>query len=319
MALGLVSVFGIAFLATALARAYALRRRLLDQPGERRSHAVATARGGGIAIVVSQLLAYLGIGMAVPQAAPTLAVFSAGLVLVAGIGWWDDHRPLPAWPRLGVHVLAGALLGALVWYWTGDALKAGFIALLTVALINIWNFMDGIDGLAATQALLAALAYALWLSPPFALPALLLAAGVLGFLPFNFPRARIFMGDVGSGALGYLLAGLVALGIAEGRVAWALWLMPLTAFCIDAGGTLLSRMLNGERWMEAHTQHLYQLHVKRGLSHITLTCNYAVFSIVGITLACAFARLSPAWGTGAAVAWSTMGLGLWWVSRSSVR
>ena len=118
---GLLAVVLVAAWLTAMARGYALRRQLLDQPGERRSHAVATPRGGGIAIVASQLLACACIGLLFPAAAATLAVFSAGLLLVAGIGWWDDHRPLPALPRLAVHVLAGLLLAGLVWHWTGSA------------------------------------------------------------------------------------------------------------------------------------------------------------------------------------------------------
>ncbi len=314
----LLSVVLVAVLLTAVARAYALRRQLLDQPGERRSHAVATPRGGGIAIVVSQLLAYPCIGMLFPGIAATLAVFSAGLVMVAGIGWWDDHRPLPALPRLGVHVLAGLLLGALVWYWTGDAFKTGFSVFLAVSLINVWNFMDGIDGLAATQAILAAVAYALLLPFPPAVLALLLGAGVLGFLPFNFPKARIFMGDVGSGALGYLLAGLVALGCVVGETAWPLWLIPLTAFLVDAGFTLATRVLKGERWMEAHTQHLYQRCIKQGHGHAGVTFGYALFSAAGILLLLVPAWRSPPWSGLVAAAWALAGAGLWLVLRNKI-
>jgi len=317
-AVGLLAVALVAAALTAAARSYALRRQLLDQPGERRSHAIATPRGGGIAIVASQLLAYGGVGVFFPAIAGTLAVFSAGLAMVAGIGWWDDHRPLPALPRLGVHVVAGVLLGALVWHWTGDAFRTGFSVVLAVSLINIWNFMDGIDGLAATQALLASVAYALLLPAPVAGLALILAAGVLGFLPFNFPRARIFMGDVGSGALGYLLAGLVALGAGTGSAPWSVLLIPLAAFLVDAGLTLAGRVLRGERWMEAHTQHLYQRWVKSGRSHAMVTSCYALFSVAGIMLMLVSARLPVPWGHVAAVAWAVCAVCLWWVLRNKV-
>lgn len=313
---GLLAVVLVAALLTAMARAYALRRQLLDQPGERRSHAVATPRGGGIAIVVSQLLAYLCIGVLFPGVAATLAVFSGGLVMVAGIGWWDDHRPLPALPRLGIHVLAGLLLGALVWHWTGEVSRAGFSALLAIALINVWNFMDGIDGLAASQALLASVAYALLLPAPVAGLALILAAGVLGFLPFNFPKARIFMGDVGSGALGYLLAGLVALGLGTQSAPWTTLLIPLAAFLVDAGLTLAGRMSRGERWMEAHTQHLYQRWVKSGCSHAAVTSGYALFGVAGIMLMLVSIRLSSPWSHLAAMAWGAGAVSLWFVLRN---
>lgn len=111
------ALLGLALLSAVLtwaARGYALRQQLMDQPGERRSHSVATPRGGGIAIVIS-LLVTAGVAMWIwPAAMPSLLLVSLGLVLVAGIGWWDDHRPLPAMRRLMVHFIAAALLAALV-------------------------------------------------------------------------------------------------------------------------------------------------------------------------------------------------------------
>jgi len=316
--MGLAAVFLLAALLTWAARGYALRRNLFDQPGERRSHKVATPRGGGIAIVVSQLMAYAVIGVVRDELAGVLMAFSTGLLLVAGIGWWDDHRPLSARLRLCVHGVAGALLGLLVWQAGGDVFKAVFSALLAIGLINVWNFMDGINGLATTQAILAATAFALLLPVPHAGIALLLAAGCLGFLPFNFPKARIFMGDVGSGALGYLLAGLVALGITVTDIAWPIWLVPLTAFLVDSGFTLLARMRRGERWMEAHTQHLYQAYVKRGRSHAAVTLDYALFSVAGLTLCAASGELPPVWGSMVALAWAVIGFCIWYMLRNRI-
>jgi len=175
--------------------------------------------------------------------------------------------------------------------------------------------MDGVDGLAATQALLAALAYALLLPTPVAGLALVLAAGVAGFLPFNFPRARIFMGDVGSGALGYLLAGLVALGLATDSAPLAVLLIPLSAFLIDAGLTLAGRILAGERWMQPHTRHLYQRWVKSGHSHVTVTLCYALFGVAGIGLTLVSLRLPSPWNQLAAIAWGAAAAGLWFVLR----
>ena len=308
----------LALLLTWAARCYALRRNLFDHPGERRSHTIATPRGGGIAIVVSQLLAYLAIGFVHGEIRMALAVFSTGVLLVAGIGWWDDHRPLPATARLCVHMLAGGLLGMLVWHASGDPFKAVFSALLATGLVNVWNFMDGINGLATTQAIIAAIAFALVLPVPHGGIALLLAAGCLGFLPFNFPKARIFMGDVGSGALGYLLAGLVAAGLTFTDIAWPMWLVPLAAFLIDAGFTLLVRMLSGERWMQAHTQHLYQRYVKRGCSHARVTLAYGLFSALSLALFVVMAKMYPARGSMWAVSWALLGSGIWYVLRNRI-
>ena len=296
-------VLGTAAAFTWLAIRYARWQQLIDQPGERRSHVVSTPRGGGVGIVVSQLLACVLGAVWLPEHALALLVFALGLLIVAGIGWWDDHRSLPALPRLCVHVLAGLMLAVLVWLGTGSLIKAVFCLGLTVSLVNIWNFMDGINGLATTQAILVGLGSAWMLPAPYALAGLVLAAGCAGFLPFNFPRARIFMGDVGSGALGYLVAGLLALGLSATDSAPVLWLMLPAAFLADSGFTLLSRMLKGEPWMQPHTQHLYQRLVKRECSHAAVTLGYSIFSVVGLTLAAQFSRLPLGWGWAGGVTW----------------
>lgn len=309
--IGAAAVLAVAAVLTWGARHYALRRNLMDQPGERRSHGVATPRGGGIAIVVTLLLATGAAALVWPQAGVRLLVFALGLVLVAGIGWWDDHRPLPALRRLLVHVVAAALLAGLVWQASGNPWQALLALLFTASLINIWNFMDGINGIATTQAILAGVAFAWVLPAPFAWAGMVLALACLGFLPFNFPRARIFMGDVGSGALGYAIAALVCLTSVTTSIHWLLLLVPLTAFLVDAGFTLLSRMLSGQRWMEPHTQHLYQQAVKGGASHASVTGAYFVFGLFSITVFNACSELQPGWGAAVAVLWIMSATGLW--------
>lgn len=296
-------VLATAAAVTWLAIRYARWRQLIDQPGERRSHIVSTPRGGGVGIVVSQLLACVLGAVWLPGQALVLLVFALGLLMVAGIGWWDDHRSLPALPRLCVHLVAGLMLAVLVWLGTGSLVKAVFCFGLAVSLVNIWNFMDGINGLATTQAILVGLGAAWLLPAPYALAGWVLAAGCAGFLPFNFPRARIFMGDVGSGALGYLVAGLLALGLSVTDSAPVLWLMLPAVFLVDSGFTLLSRMLKGEPWMQPHTQHLYQRFVKREYSHAAVTLGYSLFSVVGLTLAAQFSRLPLGWGWAGGVTW----------------
>ncbi len=281
----LVLAFLVALAGTWLARRYALRNALLDLPGERRSHAAPTPRGGGVAIVAAMLPMLAWVAWREPAYASAIAAVGAGMLLVAGIGWADDHRPLSPGLRLAVHAIAAALLAwALLASGAGPGRAAcGFV--LALVLVNVWNFMDGIDGLATSQALLAALAYALFASGgPVACLALALVAACAGFLPFNLPRASIFLGDAGSGALGYLLAALAALVLA--RTDWEqapLLLLPLLAFGIDAGLTLVRRILRGERWWQPHVQHAYQRWA-RASGHGKVAVAYFAWSLAALAL-----------------------------------
>jgi UDP-N-acetylmuramyl pentapeptide phosphotransferase/UDP-N-acetylglucosamine-1-phosphate transferase len=285
----LAFAFLVALAGTWLARRYALRNAMLDLPGERRSHATATPRGGGIAIVAAMLPMLAWVAWLEPAHGPTMAAIGTGTLLVAGIGWIDDHRPLSPGLRFAVHGIAAGLLGwALLALGAGTGRAAcGFG--LALVLVNVWNFMDGIDGLAASQALLAALGYALFAAAgsPVAWLALGLVAACAGFLPFNLPKARIFLGDVGSGALGYLLAALASLLLA--RIPWEqapLLLLPLLAFGIDSGLTLGRRLLRGERWWQPHVQHAYQRWARaRGHGRVAM----AYFTWSALALAVMFA------------------------------
>jgi UDP-N-acetylmuramyl pentapeptide phosphotransferase/UDP-N-acetylglucosamine-1-phosphate transferase len=275
-----LSAFGLC----RLALAYAHRRGLVDDPGRRRSHVRPTARGGGVAFVL--VFALLAV-FALPSAFAG-GVFVVSLLAVAGVGWWDDHRSLPAWLRLLVHVGA-AFAWLLVLYGPpGDLAESARLAigvLWLVTLLNFWNFIDGINGLASLQAVLAAGLYAgLALAaglPAVALVMLGLAAAVLGFLPFNFPRARMFMGDVGSGALGFAI-GAFALMLEPALVSPWILLLPVAPVAVDAGLTLLKRMALGRRWYAAHREHLYQWWVRRGASHARVSLAYALFSLLVI-------------------------------------
>lgn len=286
-------------IATAWARAHARRRGLLDAPGARRSHSQPTPRGGGIGIALAGLSACALLAWTAGNA---WVWIGAGLLLVAGLGWWDDHRPLPAWPRLLAHIAAGSCLAIGLWM-QGAAIPAIVAAFLLVpVLVNVWNFIDGIDGLAASQALLGALGLACMLDGPGRVLAVVLAAACAGFLPFNLPRARIFLGDVGSGALGYLLAVLLAVGV-SGQPAgwWPILLLPVATCLIDSGLTLGWRAMRGEAWWQPHVQHLYQQLARRH-GHPPVTMAYAGWTTVaiGIMLAGSWMAVVPFW-SGAAV------------------
>lgn len=296
-----VSAAAVSALGSAWAIAHAHRNDLLDHPGERRSHEVPTPRGGGIGIVVACLLAMLATaGLGIAPDGWWLA--ATGLVLVAAIGWWDDHRPLSPWPRLLVHAIAAACLaGSIHLQGTGaTAVIAAFV--LALVLVNAWNFIDGINGLAASQAMLCALGFAAVLDDGGRLLALAVAGASLGFLPFNFPRAKLFLGDVGSGALGYLVALLLAAGFAsQPPTSWPLLLLPVAAILVDTGLTLLWRIRRGERWWQPHVQHAYQ-QWSRSLGHAPVTSGYAVFTFVAIMAMLALIPVGYGWGVGVVAA-----------------
>ncbi|KAF1709751.1 lipopolysaccharide biosynthesis protein [Pseudoxanthomonas kalamensis DSM 18571] len=302
-----------AALLTAGAWRYALQRKLLDAPGERRSHDIPTPRGGGIAIVLTVLAGLFWLASRTPANAGHLLTIAAGLALVSGIGWVDDHRPLSVRARLFVHAIASLMLAWVAWSEGHSLMLATAAFLLSMYLINIWNFMDGIDGLATSQALIAASALACLLPLPWPWLAAGLAAACASFLPFNFPKARIFLGDVGSGSLGYLLAALFVAGMA--MLPWASWpwlLLPASAFIVDAGFTLAWRMLNGQQWWSAHVDHLYQRWARR-IGHRRVTLAYALFSMLATILCLAVwnadledrtaGALTGIWYAGAAGLW----------------
>ncbi len=276
---------------------YAHSRRMIDHPGQRRSHAVPTPRGGGIGIVLAVilgLLAVFGAGAGGEGYRTSLMLLGA-ITLVALVGWIDDHRGLAARWRITAHGAAAVVLGTpalLVVFGEISANPAAPWLLLAwlicvVALvwsINLHNFMDGIDGLLAMQALFVFCVLA-WICHragriDVARSIGLFAAATLGFLPFNFPRARIFMGDVGSGVLGLLIA--VAVFWQMSAVPSAFWIgfIACSAFVVDSTATLLSRMFGGRRWYSAHREHLYQWLVRCGMSHVQVVGLYMAWNLV---------------------------------------
>lgn len=296
-----------------LAIRYARRRALLDHPGERRSHAVPTPRGGGVAIAVALLVATTWLAWRLPGDAAMLAGFGIGLALVSLVGWMDDHRPLSPALRLGVHGASGALFAAGTWWQTGDPASSATAFIAPVVLVNVWNFMDGIDGLAATQAILVASVAAALAGPAGAALGVALAAATLGFLPWNFPRARVFLGDVGSGALGFALGGLVAFAVsAQGPRALALCLLPLSAFMLDAGLTLARRVLRRERWWQPHVSHAYQ-RAARAHGHVRVTSAYAAWTAVAAAGAWIFRDVSFTYLIISLLPWYAVGAAAWWL------
>lgn len=276
----MVLVAALSFALTWLVRRYALRSQVVDLPNARSSHTVPTPRGAGAAVALSFLLG-AGLCAAGPHAAGAILASAA---FVAWLGFVDDHRHVPAqWRLLGQAIAAVAVLFSMgelpaieLFGWSVDFTGWGYVVpfLFLVWIVNLYNFMDGINGVAGVEAVsvCAGMCLIYWAVDDVraaAWPALLLAATV-GFLPWNFPRARIFLGDVGSGFLGLLLGALALDGLRHGSgVFWA-WLILLGVFIVDATQTLARRLVRGERVYEAHRSHAYQ-HAAQRYGHTRVT------------------------------------------------
>lgn len=278
-------VFVITFCLCWLLLRYAGALNLIDVPNQRSSHLVPKARGGGVAFALTFLASLLVlVTNADVDNHLLIAVLGAGTV-VAVLGFLDDFTDVSIRWRLLGHFSSAAW--AL--YWLGGlpllqvfgyAFDLGLIgnvlaAVYIVWLLNLYNFMDGIDGIASVEAVCVclggALLYVLLGAANLALVPVLLAAAVAGFLCWNFPPARIFMGDAGSGFLGLVLA-VLSLQAAwfKSDLLWS-WIILLGVFVVDATFTLLRRLLRGDKVYEAHRRHAYQYASRQFAGHRPVT------------------------------------------------
>lgn len=287
------SVLVVSFFSTYGLRRYALARSIIDIPNARSSHTVPTPRGGGVGIVISLLLAFPALTYAgFLSWSITWNLLGVGVV-VALVGFLDDHGHIAARWRLLGHFLAS--IWALYWLgglptiilfgfnlelgWLGHVLAAFYL----VWMLNLYNFMDGIDGLASIEAICVCLGASLlyWLGgfDGLIIVPLVLSAAVAGFLFWNFPPARIFMGDAGSGFLGIIL-GLLSLQAVwvSPKLLWV-WLILLGVFIVDATVTLLRRLLRGDKVYEAHRSHAYQFASRQFGKHLPVTLAVVVINL----------------------------------------
>jgi Fuc2NAc and GlcNAc transferase len=281
-------------------RRYALRR-LVDTPNERSSHSVPTPRGGGLAVSVVYLASVLVAWVFGLLSGEVAAAVVGGGLAVAGIGFLDDHRSVSATVRLIVHALAVFFglhcLGNQMTVdmgWGNVEMVGGWQVLLILGVVwflNLFNFMDGIDGIAGSQAVfMAALAALLLASNPDAsakVPFILLACAALGFLIWNWPPARIFMGDVGSGFLGYVIGMLAIWTMTRGWLSLWVWVIMGGTFLADATVTLLVRSLAGVHITVAHRSHVYQRLARRWGSHGRVSLLYLAINLLWLA-PCAF-------------------------------
>ena len=266
---------------------------MIDIPNERSSHVIPTPRGGGLSIVLISI-----VGLFVLNIFGFLSVFVfwallGSCTLVAAVGWIDDKNNIPAGIRLSAH-FAGAvwglfflggmpplpIFGSLLHFsWIGHILAVFYI----VWLVNLYNFMDGINGIAGIEAitvciggiisaLMVSTEIALWIIPA------LTASAALGFLFWNFPAAKIFMGDTASGFLGMLFGFLsIWAGWIKPELFWA-WVILLGAFIVDASVTLVRRALQGKKVYEAHRSHAYQ-HAAQIYGHSPVALAYGFINL----------------------------------------
>ncbi len=294
--LGILSLV-LSYFGTQRIKRWALNRGVIDIPNQRSSHKDPTPRGGGMAIVASFLIVMLLIGLF--RSNNTMQYW--GLIIngltIAGLGFLDDLYTLPRTPRIiawivitVVSIIFGIELNTITLPILG-VIRFGFLSPLVtflwlIGVTNLFNFMDGIDGLAGCEALivagfLAVIAFYAGNTLVFSASVVIFGA-VLGFLPHNFPTAKIFMGDGGSNFLGYLFAALAVIGSQgdQSQIPFIIPVILLSMFLWDGGTTLIKRLPKGKDWLEPHRDHYYQRLIKLGYTHKQVTSLYSVLNLI---------------------------------------
>jgi UDP-N-acetylmuramyl pentapeptide phosphotransferase/UDP-N-acetylglucosamine-1-phosphate transferase len=300
-AFGLVSSLGL----VAAAREWARRRSLVDHPNDRSLHVHPTPRGGGIGVVVPVSIAIAASGMLAPDTQAKATCLAGAALLIAAVGLFDDIRGLPPVTRLFAHLSAAVLLVLaagpwrfFVWpgLWSFDLGGAAIplSVLLLVGLTNVYNFMDGADGMAGAQSFVAGLG---WIGvayvvrdPQIGIVGAVIATASLGFLFFNWSPASVFMGDVGSAFLGFVLATLSILVAPRSPATATAGMLFVWPFLFDTSFTLILRASRRENLLCAHRTHLYQRLVLTGLPHRRVALLYAALSGVGVAVGNVVAR-----------------------------
>jgi Fuc2NAc and GlcNAc transferase len=278
----MVIVLLFSIVVTAIYINYSIKNEIIDIPNDRSSHTHPTPRGGGISISLSIIIGaiityYLGF-LSIFEFA---AIFGS-ILIIAIVGWFDDHNDISFYWRIIFYSVAS--IWCMFWVGSLDSIKIGSIILpmsLPVGSVvtflglvwftNLYNFMDGTDGLAAIQAICAALFSGILLlytkHDGLALISFIILSSCVGFLYWNFPPAKIFMGDIGSCVLGFTFGLLAVMSDLSGAIPVSVWCILLSVFICDSTFTLLKRILDGDKWYSAHRSHAYQRLAQMGMSH----------------------------------------------------
>lgn len=293
--IGLIAICLVTWGLAEILRVHAQRIGLLDVPNQRSSHAIPTPRGGGLAIVAATLAAVIILFSTGWLPLRLVLALTLGGGLVAAIGGMDDRQGVPVYVRLCAHCVAAGIAIGLVG--SIDSLPIGhvvvplgsaawLVTLISIVwFLNLFNFMDGIDGIAVSEAVFMSAAGGVLAGingapPGFVLAMLVLTAACLGFVPLNWPPARMFMGDAGSGFLGFVVGVLALATIVSGALSVWTWILLSGTFLIDATVTLLRRLVRGENVHHAHRSHAYQRLSRKWHSHRSVTLCYIAVNLV---------------------------------------
>ncbi len=295
--LGALAFFSAALLAQSLCRPGS-KLYILDHPNSRSLHESATPRGGGLAIFVAVVISGT-IAAALYGTSSDLLWLGIAALMIAGVSFLDDWLTINLGYRIAVHFFAAYLiireglaleslaLPGVVWSFP-EPVATAFSLLFVVWMVNLYNFMDGMDGFAAGMAVMGFGSFALlgWFAGDTRFMALnlIIAAAAAGFLVFNFPPAKIFMGDLGSSLLGFLAAAFALWAERDGL--FPLWVSVLifSPFIVDATITLLRRILRREKFWQAHKTHYYQRLVQLGWGHRrTVLFEYGVMLLSAVS------------------------------------
>lgn len=287
----------LSWLFTSRVRRYALKKDLLDIPNARSSHSVPTPRGGGLSIIIVLLISAV-VSLFLPDAPVQLLVSLVLATLAyAVLGWQDDKHDLPASIRFLFQLLIAAVfIEWLVWNRMPDfTLSSGgivvilFSVLWIVWMVNLYNFMDGIDGISAVETIMLGTVTSFWFAMSgvysIAIICIAVAGAGLGFLRWNWSPAKIFMGDVGSLALGAFFAIIALIGSSSLNIPFSAFLILYAVYLVDSGVTLLQRIIKRERWWQAHRSHFYQRAVQSGYSHAQVSLAVMVINLLLALLA----------------------------------
>lgn len=270
---------------------------LLDIPNNRSSHTVPTPRGGGLAIVIVLLMSGV-VSLFLPQAPiDVLVCLLLATLAFSLLGWQDDKHDLPASVRFLIQLLIAVFAsGWLLWaavpgYSTSFALLALLLlSTLWIAwMANLYNFMDGIDGISAVESLILGATTSYWFAisgvASMAIICIAVAGASVGFMRWNWSPAKIFMGDVGSLALGAFFAIIAIIGTTRLDIPFLAFLILYAVYLADSGVTLLHRIIKKEKWWQAHRSHFYQRAVQSGFSHAQVSLSVMALNIIFAVLA----------------------------------
>lgn len=312
----------IAFLCCAFIVSRAHKWSLIDKPNYRSSHTAPTPSGGGVGLVIAGSLSGVYLLVAMEPFFYGVVVLGISCVL-AGVGLQDDRKPMPARLRLGIQIALAAILlfvlGGLpemqrfVNAWFSRTLIYAFLLLVIVWWINLFNFMDGIDGLAGMQAIFMLLGGVFLLvaprqeliSDPSIVWMMCIAGATAGFLLLNWAPAKIFMGDVGSIYLAFMLLSFGLLSIRSEFIlvvtGLSMWAILGATFATDATITLMTRMLTTRRWHDPHRSHLYQRLARRLGGHRSVTLLYSAVNVLWLLPLAYLCVRYPQWAVACAV------------------